>query len=55
MSTSKITETIHLRRRQIFMIYDPSRQQLHILMLSAGKFGQSLTPPLLENSNVLNG
>ena len=26
-----------------------------ILMLSAGKFGQSLTPPLLENSNVLNG
>ena len=38
--------TIHLRRRQIFTIFDPSPPTVgSFLLLSVGKFGQFLIPP----------
>ena len=40
-----IQGTIHFRRRQVFMIFDP---------YSVGKFGQFLTPPP-KKTDVLNG
>ena len=40
--------TIHLRRWQIYAIFDPS----HPLV---GKFVQFFTPSLLKNADVLNG
>ena len=45
--------TIHLRRRQIFTIFDPYPSPIgSFLLLSVSKFGQFLTPP---PANILNG
>ena len=47
--------TIHLRRRQIFMIFDPYPPPVgSCLLLSVGKFGQIFIPPPLKNADVLN-
>ena len=50
--------TIHLRRRQIFTIFDPYPSPIgSFLLLSVSKFGQFLTPPppTPKNADVLNG
>ena len=48
--------TIHLRRRQIFTIFDPYPPTVgSFLVLSVGKFGKFLTPPPLRHADVLNG
>ena len=50
------TGTIHLRRRQLSQILDPSPPTVgSFLVLSVGKFGKFLTPPPLEHADVLNG
>ena len=48
--------TIHLRRWQIFKIFDPYPLPVgSFLLLSVGKFDKFLTPPALKNADVLNG
>ena len=50
------TGTIHLRRRQLSQILDPSPPTVgSFLVLSVGKFGKFLTPPPLRHADVLNG
>ena len=48
--------TIHLRRQQIFMIFDPYPPPVgSFLLVSISKLGHFLTPFPLKNADVLNG